>query len=119
MLGLKPSLSLTEIDFTAKYRKLAKLHHPDVGGNHDVFVVLLDAYEALIDPARRLQIDIECGLIVENDFSSEEVDVVLSEDDDSDYSAVYKSTGKKRKRSTERRKQRKKELKRKKHKMNK
>ena len=76
VLGLKPSLSLTEIDFTAKYRKLAKLHHPDVGGNH-VFFVLLDAYEALIDPARRLQIDI--GLIVENDFSSEEVDVVLSE----------------------------------------
>jgi curved DNA-binding protein CbpA len=35
------------------YRKLAKTHHPDLGGSADRFVRIQRAYEALMDPAKR------------------------------------------------------------------
>ncbi len=33
---------------TRRFRKLARKHHPDKGGNHDKFVELSNAYQALL-----------------------------------------------------------------------
>jgi DnaJ-class molecular chaperone len=39
------------------YRKLAKQHHPDKGGNKDVFQQIQNAYDTLSDPVKRSQYD--------------------------------------------------------------
>jgi len=36
-------------DLTRTFRKLAREHHPDAGGDHDKFVALNDAYQALME----------------------------------------------------------------------
>jgi hypothetical protein len=38
---------------TRKFRKLARTHHPDKGGNHDRFVELSEAYQALLEKITR------------------------------------------------------------------
>ena len=35
-------------DLTRQFRKLAREHHPDKGGDHDEFVKINDAYQALL-----------------------------------------------------------------------
>ena len=37
------------------YYKLSKIHHPDKGGDHLIFIQINEAYETLIDPARRAE----------------------------------------------------------------
>jgi len=39
------------------YRRQARIHHPDAGGEHDAFVALSLAYDILSDPARRAHYD--------------------------------------------------------------
>lgn len=51
VLGLCKKASFEEIK--SKYRSLSKLHHPDVGGDQDVFVLINWAYTVLIDPETR------------------------------------------------------------------
>lgn len=46
ILGLKKGATLKEIK--AKFRELAKKHHPDKGGNQATFVKINNAYEALL-----------------------------------------------------------------------
>ena len=50
MFGLSPSVSWQEVE--QAYRKKAKLHHPDHGGDDDVMRALNEAY-ALIKRARK------------------------------------------------------------------
>ncbi|MEZ5412333.1 MAG: J domain-containing protein [Acidimicrobiales bacterium] len=50
-LGLSPSANDHEI--RARYRELARIAHPDVGGDPTVFRLLTEAYEVLGDPAAR------------------------------------------------------------------
>lgn len=37
----------TKDDIKSRFRHLAKINHPDKGGNSDVFIEILDAYEQL------------------------------------------------------------------------
>jgi len=46
-LGLP--LYADENDIKKKFRELAKLHHPDAGGDADIFIKFLDAYKELIE----------------------------------------------------------------------
>ncbi len=55
ILELSPSVSATEIKST--YRRLAKQHHPDVGGEAARFRAITEAYEVLIDPDNRERYD--------------------------------------------------------------
>ena len=41
------------------YRKYAKIHHPDKGGDEEQFKQIAEAYETLMDPIKRHQYDIE------------------------------------------------------------
>jgi len=41
-----------------RYRTLAQMHHPDKGGDEEMFKLIKEAYEILSDPVRRKQYDI-------------------------------------------------------------
>ena len=47
----------TDDQIKQAYRKLAKQHHPDKGGNKEVFQSIQSAYDTLSDPAKRSQYD--------------------------------------------------------------
>ncbi len=51
ILGVDIECSFSEVKLA--YRKLAKLHHPDLSGNHDLFAEINEAYEILKDPDKR------------------------------------------------------------------
>lgn len=55
VLGLPPTATHEQIQ--AQYRALAKVVHPDVGGDAVMFAVLDESYEVLRDPARRAAYD--------------------------------------------------------------
>lgn len=47
----------TDMHISSAYRKLAKMHHPDKGGNVENFRKITHAFEVLRDPARRQRYD--------------------------------------------------------------
>jgi len=51
LLGVSPSASWKEIE--AAYRRKAKIHHPDHGGDEDAMRSLNDAYAAIKESKRR------------------------------------------------------------------
>ena len=55
ILGLSKSATLEEIK--AKYKSLAQQHHPDKGGDPDLFKKIKHAYEVLSDPINRKRYD--------------------------------------------------------------
>jgi hypothetical protein len=55
VLGVPPTATTEQI--TASYRKLAKTHHPDRGGDKLIFQAAKAAYGILSDPASRAQYD--------------------------------------------------------------
>lgn len=55
VLGLDRSAS--EADIKKAYRKLARLHHPDKGGDSEKFKKVQEAYEVLSDPQKRANFD--------------------------------------------------------------
>ena len=55
ILELSPAANATDIKST--YRRLAKRHHPDVGGDPASFRAITEAYEVLIDPDNRERYD--------------------------------------------------------------
>lgn len=55
ILGVSSSATLDEIK--RQYRTLAKEHHPDKGGNPEVFADIANAYETLSDPVTRRRYD--------------------------------------------------------------
>jgi curved DNA-binding protein CbpA len=57
MLGIPPDAEPEEVK--QAFRKLAQLHHPDVGGDQATFMALKEAYDTLIDPDLRASYDIE------------------------------------------------------------
>jgi curved DNA-binding protein CbpA len=48
ILGLQPGTPYTEKEIKTAYRNLAMKHHPDKGGNEEIFKLLTKAYLALI-----------------------------------------------------------------------
>jgi len=55
VLGVSPTADEAEIE--AAYRRLLKVTHPDAGGSAALFRRVQDAYETLINPARRASYD--------------------------------------------------------------
>ena len=55
ILGVKKSATPEEIK--KAFRKLARKHHPDAGGNEDTFKQVNEAYEVLSDKEKRTQYD--------------------------------------------------------------
>ena len=43
---------MSKRDLTGRFRKLAREHHPDKGGDHDRFVEINEAYQALLEKLR-------------------------------------------------------------------
>ena len=54
-LGISKESSQNEIK--KAYRSLAKKHHPDKGGDEEVFKKINDAYNILSDPSKKQQYD--------------------------------------------------------------
>ncbi len=52
ILGVKKDASAAEIK--KAFRKLARKHHPDAGGDEEKFKELNSAYEVLSDPEKRV-----------------------------------------------------------------
>ena len=63
-LDVPVDASLEEIK--QRFRTLAHMHHPDKGGNEEVFKSIKLAYEILIDPIRRKQYDLTGDAIFSN-----------------------------------------------------
>lgn len=55
VLGIKKDASADDIK--KAFRKLARKHHPDAGGDEEKFKELNSAYEVLSDPEKRLEYD--------------------------------------------------------------
>lgn len=56
ILGIDKSASSDDIK--AAFKKLAKIHHPDIGGDIEKFKQINEAYSVLIDPSSRRQYDL-------------------------------------------------------------
>lgn len=50
-------IDATEEEIKIKFRTLAMLHHPDKGGDEELFKRIKEAYELLSDPIRRKEYD--------------------------------------------------------------
>ena len=55
ILGLQSNCSFEEIK--QQFRTLARIHHPDMGGDEEEFKKIRFAYEVLSDPASREEYD--------------------------------------------------------------
>ena len=55
---LDVSVTASTEDIKQRYRTLAQMHHPDKGGDEEIFKRIKLAYEILSDPVRRKQYDI-------------------------------------------------------------
>jgi len=54
---LKISKTATDNEIKQAYRNLAKLHHPDKGGDKEMFQKIQEAYDILSDPKKRHEYD--------------------------------------------------------------
>lgn len=63
-LLLEPDCSFEDIK--QQYRHLASIHHPDKGGDEEIFKKIKLAYEVLSDPIRRKQYDENKTIHVDN-----------------------------------------------------
>lgn len=66
ILGINKDASKEQIK--EAYKNLAKLHHPDKGGNEELFKLVISAYELLINEESRKYYD-ETGEVLKNDFT--------------------------------------------------
>ena len=58
-LGLKPDATRDEIK--AAYRKMAKAHHPDLGGDEELFMFITQIADVLLDPEKKNDYDSTSG----------------------------------------------------------
>lgn len=57
ILGLESTATIAEVK--AKFKKLSLIHHPDRGGDTNMFIKIRQAYEAILEPKSPFDIDIE------------------------------------------------------------
>ena len=76
ILELSPNCSFDDIKH--QYRTLAKLHHPDLGGDEEKFKRIKFAYEILSDPDRRKQYDETKSTDQPIDLRKESIDQLAS-----------------------------------------
>jgi curved DNA-binding protein CbpA len=50
-------IDATDEEIKIRFRSLAQTHHPDKGGDEQIFVRIKLAYEILIDPIRRKEFE--------------------------------------------------------------
>jgi len=72
LLGVDKDSSIEEIK--KKYRVLAKRHHPDLGGNTEMFERVTEAYETLIDPTTRKNYEIAHNFYRANNFDNDSIE---------------------------------------------
>jgi curved DNA-binding protein len=70
-LGLKKSANTNDIK--GAYRRLAKQHHPDRGGDSETFKNINEAYSTLIDAEKRTEYDYTISPNTQAKFSSNDV----------------------------------------------
>ena len=74
LLGVPTNATTDEIK--KHYRKNAKIHHPDKGGDEEHFKLIHVAYETLMDPILRHQYDMELSGQTYT-FTQEDYDIIL------------------------------------------
>ena len=67
ILGVSKNANSSEIK--AAFKKMAKLHHPDTGGNSDTFKNINEAYQTLNDPNKKAEYDIKINTTYSNKFN--------------------------------------------------
>ena len=70
-LELTPDCSVEDIK--QQYRALARVHHPDLGGDEEKFKRIKFAYEVLSDPVRRKQYDETKSTVAQPDMRLEAI----------------------------------------------
>lgn len=73
---LEVSRTATSEEIKARYRILANLHHPDRGGDEEVFKQIKLAYEILIDPIRRKEYDLTGNASLETNIRNDALDYI-------------------------------------------
>ena len=73
VLGL-PSIA-SDREIKEFYRKLARLHHPDVGGDAEEFKKIQEAYAVVGDPVKRAVYDLERRRSGVNDARKEVIQI--------------------------------------------
>ena len=69
VLGVQKNSNPTEI--RKAYLKLARIHHPDKGGDAEIFKLIRSSYEILIDPIRRRKFDLTGDYSPDENFHTE------------------------------------------------
>lgn len=75
-IELEVSVTATSEEIKARYRVLANLHHPDRGGDEEIFKRIKLAYEILIDPIRRKEYDLTGKINTEHNLRNEALDYI-------------------------------------------
>ena len=70
-------INATTDEIKQHYRKYAKIHHPDKGGNPEQFRLIQEAYETLMDPIKRHQYDIDLSGNTYT-FTKEDYDLIFN-----------------------------------------
>ncbi len=73
---LKLAATATDREIKDSYRNLARVHHPDVGGDAEEFKNIQEAYSLIGDPVKRAVHDLERRRSGVNDARKEATDLV-------------------------------------------
>ena len=72
---LKLAATATDREIKESYRNLARVHHPDVGGDAEEFKNIQEAYSLVGDPVKRAVYDLERRRSGVNDARKEALDL--------------------------------------------
>lgn len=73
---LKLAATAADREIKESYRSLARVHHPDVGGDAEEFKNIQEAYSLIGDPVKRAVYDLERRRSGVNDARKEATDLV-------------------------------------------
>jgi len=73
---LKLAATATDREIKESYRTLARVHHPDTGGDAEDFKGIQEAYSLIGDPVKRAVYDLERRRSGVNDARKEATDLI-------------------------------------------